>query len=213
MKRNALLKVVVAIVAVGALGVLFVRSAQSTRAEPYEIARDRFTRWTLAVGEEPGRSGIVLGLRPQEEAARDLFNQVFMRSGESMRGPSPAEIPLVLARELDAIRAGTRTPQMLLEMARQAGLETPTFASQCMAYRRVSQPGSTRQVYFARFDWPAFDAFRRQVAEGLPAGSSSFQPAALSPVLVIAASDDVFASWLPLGKGAADDCVAPIAVH
>jgi len=213
--RNVLVKATVGIVALGVLGVLFVRSARSTRAEAYEVTRDRLSRWTLAVEPPRGPSGAVLVLRSDEELARELFNQVFLRSGESMRGPSPAAMPLVLQDEFDAAISGTLTPDVLLEIAKASGLETPSFASQCMAYRRVSQPGSTRQIYFVRYEWPAFAAFRTKVAERLATagGRSAFQPAALTPLLIVAASDAAFSRWLPLQKGETDDCLAPVVVR
>ncbi len=82
-----------------------------------------------------------------------------------------------------------------------------------MAHRRISEPGITRQVYFVRFDWPAFGAFRQQVAQQMrAAGGSGLDPAALSPVLIVAASDAQFGRWLPLRAETADDCLAPIAI-
>ena len=82
-----------------------------------------------------------------------------------------------------------------------------------MAQRRISEPGITRQVYFVRFDWPALDAFRRQAAEQMrAAGGAGLDPAALSPVLIVAGSDAAFGRWLPLNPASTDDCVAPIAI-
>ena len=70
-----------------------------------------------------------------------------------------------------------------------------------MAYRRISEPGVTRGVYFILFDAPAFGRFRQQVSEELRrAGGdgSLFDPVALSPVLIIAAIDDDFGRWMPI---------------
>jgi hypothetical protein len=44
-----LLKVAIALVAVGVFAMLIVRSAQSTRAEPFRIERQDLTGWTLAL--------------------------------------------------------------------------------------------------------------------------------------------------------------------
>lgn len=209
-----MIKVVVGLAALGALGALFVRSAQNVRSEPYEVARDRLARWTLAI--DSGSSGVLLALRPQRELAAALFNQVFSRSGESMNGPVPAEMPLVLQSELDRAMAGTFTPEALLALARATGLESATLEPTCMAHRRISAPGVVRQVYFVKFDLPAFHEFRRQVARHLrDAGGngSLFDPAALSPVVIVAASDAAFSRWLPLRSDGHDDCLAPIAVH
>jgi hypothetical protein len=215
-RRTGWIKVAVGVIALGVLGVLFVRSARNVLAEPYEVARDRLGRWTLAIDPGSNASGIVLALRPQPELASALFSQAFRRSGESLSGPAPAAMPLVLQSEYDRAMAGALTPEALLAAARAAGLESAAFEPRCMAQRRVSQPGLTRQVFFLRFDWPAFDGFRRDVARRLSdAGrhASAFDPAALTPVLIVAATDAAFSTWLPLkAETGVDDCLAPIAV-
>ena len=45
------------------------------------------------------------------------------------------------------------------------------------------------------------------------ASRSEFDPAALCPVLLVAASDPAFGRWLPLRADPATDCVAPIVVE
>ena len=215
MRRSGLIKAVVGLAALGALGVFFVRSARTVLAEPYEVPRDHLAPWTLAIEPASSLTGILLALRPQRELTAVLFKQVFSRTGESLSSPVPPAMPLVLQSEFDRAIAGTLTPEKLLASAQAAGLESATPAPKCLAHRRVSAPGIVRQVYFARFDAPAFEEFRRQVVRQLrDAGgnASGFDPAALSPVLIIAASDATFSRWLPLRAGADDDCLAPIAV-
>jgi hypothetical protein len=156
---------------------------------------------------------VLLGLQPDKETAAILFGEVFSRSGESLSGPVPAAIPLVLQSEFSPGQAGTLTPDALLTSARAAGLESPTFEPRCMAHRRISEPGMTRQVYFVRFEWPAFSALRQQVAQQMrAAGGSGLDPAALSPILIVGASDAAFSRWLPLRAEAEDDCLAPMAI-
>ena len=211
--KRLLVKTVLIVAALGVLGWLFVRSAQDVRSEPYEIARDGLAGWTLALDPAPDRSGIVLGLQPDKTTAATLFSRVFARSGESLSGPAPASIPIVLQSEFDRARAGVMTPEALLASARAAGLESSAFEPRCMALRRVSGPGVLRQVYFIRFDWPAFAAFRRRVADEMrAAGGAGIDPAALSPVMIIAASDAAFNRWLPLNEESASDCLAPMLV-
>ena len=211
--KNALVKVAVAVVAVGGLGWLFVRSAQSVRSEPYEIARARLAGWTLAIDPSPNQSGVLLGLQPDKTTAARLFNQVFSRTGESLSGPVPAAIPLVLQGEFDRAKAGALTAEALLVSARAAGLESSRVAPRCMAPRRISAPGITRQVYFVRLDWPALDAFRAQAAQQMrAAGGRGLDPAALTPILIVAGSDAAFGTWLPLNAESADDCLAPMAI-
>jgi hypothetical protein len=83
----------------------------------------------------------------------------------------------------------------------------------CLAHRRESQPGSTRQLYFAVFRVPAFQAFRLEAAALLTqtgTASNAFDPLALAPVVFVGASDAGFRHWLPLPKDLQTDCVAPI---
>jgi hypothetical protein len=207
-----LLKVALALAALAVLGVLFVRSARGVRAEPFEVARDRMTNWTLAIEPPDTGSGVLLSLQPQRELAGALFNQLFARTGESLSGPVPAAMPLILRSELDERAAPALAPAALLSLAREAGLEAGRLEPRCMAHRRISAPGVTRQVYFVLFDLPAFDAFRRQVAQRLRDGGagSAFDPAAQSPALIVAATDAAFNRWLPLKADAETECFAPV---
>jgi hypothetical protein len=195
--------------------VLFVRSARSSRSEPFEVARGRMTGWTLAIEPNDSPSGVLLSLQPQRELAGALFNEVFARSGESLSGPVPAGIPLVLRSEVDERTSAALPPQALLALAREAGLEAATLEPRCMAHRRVSAPGVVRQLYFVLFNLPAFDTFRRQVAQRLrEAGAASpFDPAAQSPALIVAASDPAFSRWLPLRANVETECFAPVTVQ
>jgi hypothetical protein len=212
MKRLAV-KIVVVLGLVAGLGWLFVRSAKNVRSEPYEIARSRLAGWTLAIEQAPTASGVLLGLQPDKQTAAMLFGQAFSRTGETLSGPVPAAIPVILQSEFDRARAGALMPEALLASARSAGLETSAFEPRCLAQRRISEPGVTRSVYFVRLDWPALDAFRRQASQQMQAsGGSGLEPANLSPVLIVAASDAMFGRWLPLNAETASDCLAPIAI-
>jgi hypothetical protein len=211
-RGGGIIKVAVGLAALGVIGVLFVRSARDVRSEPVKVSRDHLARWTLAIEPASSRSGVLLGLRPQRELAAALFNEIFARTGESLSGPVPAEMPLVLHSEIDARAAATLGPEALLALARAAGLESATFKPRCMAHRRISAPGITRQVYFVLFDLPAFGEFRRQVSQRLrdAGGATSFDPAAQSPTLIVAATDGAFNSWLPLKVDADKECFAPL---
>ena len=212
MKRGLIKTAVILVLLVG-LGWLFVRSARNVRSEPYELARGRLAGWTLAIDPAPSPSGILLGLQPDKQTAAMLFSQVFSRTGETLSGPVPAAMPIVLQSEFDRTRAGTLTADGLRTSARAAGLESAAFEPRCMAHRRISEPGVTRQVYFVRFDWAAFDTFRRQASQQMRAsGGAGMDPAALSPVLIVAGSDTAFSRWLPLRSENVDDCLAPMAI-
>jgi hypothetical protein len=212
-RRSGLVKAAVGVVVLGGLGVLFVRSAQNVRAEPFEVPRDRLAHWTLAVEPPSSPSGVVLALRPQRELAASLFNAVFSRTGESMSGPVPAQMALVLQSEIDPRAAALTTADALLALARESGLESATLQPTCMAHRRISAPGITRQVHFVLFDLPAFNDFRQKLSRRVRDAGAALDPAALSPALIVAASDAMFNQWQPLRADAEKDCFAPITVR
>ena len=212
---RTLIKVGIALAVLAVLGVMFVRSARSVRSEPFDAPRERMTGWTLAIEPPDSPSAVLLSIQPQRELAGALFNQLFERSGESLSGPVPAAIPLVLRSEIDERTAPALTPQALLSLAREAGIEAATFEPRCMAHRRISAPGITRQLYYVLFNLPAFDTFRRQVGQRLreAGASTAFDPAAQSPALIVAASDAAFSRWLPLKADTDKECFAPVTVN
>jgi hypothetical protein len=213
-RSKSLVKVALLVAVAAGLGFLFIRSAQSTRSEPYTIGRELLRNWTVAFEPASSATAPALVLRPQPELGSSLFRQVFSRTMESLSGPTTPAIPLVLKGEFDRAFAGKITPEALVAAAQNAGLDSGTFVPRCLAYRRVSEPGTTRQLYFVLFDAPVFERFREQIAS-LPDGrvpTDTFDPAALSPVLFIGASDSAFNRWLPLRADQSTDCLAPITV-
>jgi hypothetical protein len=212
---KTLLKVMIALVAVTGLAVLFVRSARSTGAEPFTVARQHLTGWKLALAPDADPLGSVLSITPQAGLMPPLSRALFARMGESLHYP-PAAIPVVLRSEFQRAMIGVLAPEEMLAAAREAGLETGTFQPRCMARQRVSGPGVVRGVYFVLFDLPQFTAFRAQIAQRLrTAGrdASLFEPTALSPVLLAADLDGNFSSWLPLRSDPDADCFAPVVVQ
>jgi hypothetical protein len=212
---KVLVKLVVAVVVIGTFGWMFLRTARDARAEPYVVDGQHLRPWTLAI--DPGESSRspMLVVRPPQELGSGLFSQVFSRMMESMKGMNGAGVPVVLREEYELSLAGRYTPEALLDAARTAGLESIDFTPECVAVRRVSAPGLTRQVYFVIFNAPAFTRFREQLArevQGIP-GSGVFDASALSPVLIVGATDSEFDSWLPIRAVPADECQAPITVN
>ena len=186
------------------VGYLFVRSATSTRGEPYEIQAAHMTGWSLAADSAQDAEDAAISLRPPAELPLNLFRQLFRRQMESLSTPTAPGI--VLARR-NEVRSGVGVDQ-LLALAREAGLERATLTPKCVGYRRVSGTGLTRQLYFLWFESPEFDAFRRRLA---PLGAAGFQPTALSAVMLTAAEPS-FDGWQPVVVDEAQDCVAPINV-
>ena len=210
-----LLKVTIALVAVGVLAVLFVRSARNTGAQPFTIEQQDLTGWTLTLPPDGDGLDSLLSLKPKATFLPPLSRQLFVRMGESLRYPEAA-MPIVLRREFERAMAGTLTPEALLTAAREAGLEAATLQPRCMARRRISAPGLVQEVFFLVFELPAFSQFREQVAQRLRAAGrdqSLFDPLALSPVVIAADLDGSFSRWQPLRANPPDDCFAPLVVQ
>ena len=144
----------IALVAVGVLAVLFVRSAQSTRSEPFTIARQDLTGWTLTLTPDGDSVGSLLSLTPKETFLPPLSRALFARMGESLRYPQAA-MAIVLRTEFQHAMAGALAPEALLTAARDAGLESAMPRPECMARRRISSPGIIRDVFFVVFELPA----------------------------------------------------------
>ncbi len=212
MLKKVLIRVSVATVVLAGLGVLFVRSARDVRTAPYTVPAHQMTTWTLTLEPATEGSDSLLSLRADPMLTGGVFKQIFARAAESLSAPSMGAIPLVLNSEFNRTIAGRLSPEALLQLAKAAGLDLARPAPVCLALRRISEPNVTRQAYFMVFTLPAFDAFRRQVAERL-GPSSGFEPAAQSPVVLVAASDGAFERWWPIHADAATDCTAPITVQ
>jgi len=212
---KTLLKVMIALAAAAVLAVLFVRSARSTVAQPFTIARQHLAGWTLTLAPDADPLGSSLSIVPNAALMRPLASDLFTRMGESLHYP-PAAMPVVLRSEFQRAIAGVLTPEALLDAARAAGLESATFQPRCMARRRISAPGVLKGVYFLLFDLPQFTQFREQVAQRLRAAGrdvSLFDPMALSPVVVAADLDGNFSGWMPLRANPEADCFAAIVVE
>jgi hypothetical protein len=207
-----IVKVLVTLAVMAGVVFLFIRSLDRARSTPYTVEREFLGNWMVRVVEGPAGTSPVLVLAPPSGIVPGLFGQVFARAGESLNSGAGRGIPLVLRAELERAFAGSAALESLAAAARSAGLESARLEPRCIAHFHVSEPGVTRQVYAAVFDLPAFDQFRRQIAlQADPgAGDGSFDPAALSPVLLVGATDPLFDRWLPLRIDPASDCIAPL---
>ena len=210
--KRILIKTLMAVVLLSAIGVLFVRSVQSTRSAAYTIESTHLQNWTLAI--EPGNApnSVLIAARPPRELASTLFRQLFSRLAESLNGPALPMVPLLLQDEFNRSFAGRVTSGDLLAAARVAGVDTERLEPRCIGYRRESAPGVTRQLYFVVFDAPSFRRFREAIAAMAEPGTG-YDPAALSAVMPTAASDPDFNRWLPIRVDFETDCVASIEVE
>lgn len=207
-RSNVLVKLLVGIVVLAGLGYLFIRSLETTHAEPYEVRRAHLSGWALTLESAGGPNAPLLSVRTSIELVAGLFRQLFQRAMESMNTPPHSSIPIVLRGEFERALAPKMTPDALLAAAREAGLESAVHEPRCLAHRRISEPGNTRQTYFAIVDSPSIVAFREKLAWD---GQGQFDAAALTPIMFVGASGPDFTQWLPLR---ADDtaCVSPIAI-
>ena len=201
---HPLIKLAVAIVLLAGVALLFVRSVKDTRAEPYLVNASHLRQWTLAIDTAADADGAVVSLRPQPELPMNLFRQLFSRQMESLGTPSQPGIALALRREIPSELSADE----VLALARDAGLDQATPAPKCVGYRRVSDPGITRQLYFMWFDVAGFDRFRQALASRVGPG---FTAGGLSPVLMMAAEPG-FTGWMPVVVDPNRDCIAPVTV-
>ena len=207
--RRVLAKILVPVLLVSAFAFAFWRSVHSSRSEPYKLSPEAQRPWRLTIEQATRPNDPVLVLEPPSALARELFDQVFKRSMESMQAPEFTGIPLVLAGELGRAGAERLSPDALLAMARAAGLEASPPAPRCIANRRLPEPEEHSQAYFAIFDSPAFDAFRGNLAARLGPG---YAAAAMTPAMFVGLVRSNAQRFLPLQADATKDCVAPIAL-
>ncbi len=182
-------------------------------AEPYTVQPADLRGWTLAFEDSAGPRAPFLVLRGTAAVVGDLSHQLFKRTMESLSSPAGATIPLLLRGEYERSFAARVTPQQLLAIARNAGLGVGPLVPRCLGRRRVSDVGSTRQLFFLLFDLPAFAQFRHELSALAVVGQSGtgFDPAAMSPAMVVAMVQSTEDQWLPIAADAAVDCQTPVA--
>ena len=206
-------KAAIAVVALAVLGWLFWRSVQSTLAEPYAVDASLVSEWVLALRtpDLPGPGFVVL--QPADQLRAALFNQIFNRTMESMTSPTVAAMPLLLHAEYRQVAAAL-TPGEVLQIAEEAGLRDAVPVPVCIGVVRRPGAGSTRQLYYARFEAPGVARFRDALArrQGAAGGGESFAPGEFPPIVPLAASDAGFASWFPLDPDEVE-CLAPLVVE
>ncbi len=213
-RQSSLVKVVLGLAALAIVAVLFLRSVKSTGAAPFAVKRDQLTGWTLVTEPRQDPLGSWLALSPPMPLARSLGREIFLRRGESLSHPNPPLVPLLLQSEFERAFAGAVLPEAIVSLAREAGLESAAWEPRCIAHRRINE-SRPRAVYFVLLNAAPFDRFRQQLSERLRTAGRNpalFDPAALSPVLIVAALDGEFARWMPLRADPEAECMAPVDV-
>jgi hypothetical protein len=202
-------KVLIAVVAIGGIAFVFWRTVNSARSEAYKVSSGTRGPWQLSTIHASGPTEPVMVLEPPRAFERELFDQVFKRSMESMRAPEIGGIPLVFAGELERAGAARPTPDELAALVRDAGLDAAPPTARCMGHRRHPEPATREQAYFVVFDSPAFARFRASLGARL---GSRFDPTAASPAMLVGTIESAASDWLPLRADPEKDCVAPLAV-
>ncbi len=210
MRKQTLVKLGLGLAALIVVPWLFLRTLQDTIAAPYEVPADALSSWTLVLADPMRPAVWAAGLQPPALFRAALFDQLFDRTMASMTSPVDDVLPIVLDSELRAGPAAGLAPETIRQAAAEAGLERTRLQPVCMAVKRETFAGRTREFFFVVFDVPEVDAFRRRLGElaGDGAGPDTFGP--LDLILPIAGSDAAFTGWWPVVVDRETDCQAPV---
>jgi len=193
----------------GGLGVwrLWIRPAD---AGPFTIPPATLSRWTLVASD--GTDPWVVGMRPPDSLTSALFREASRRAGRTLIAPPHPALPLVLRPEFDEGLQGVYGTDSVLRIARDAGIEGEVFAPVCLAHRTSEGPSGRAEVYFVPFTSAAFNHIRVDLVPAEPehAGIGVYEPGALTPILIVGASDSSFDRWWPMPFDQSSDCEAPL---
>jgi hypothetical protein len=201
------------LVTAAVVALLVLTIARDRRSEPYRIRRSDLTGWRLisSHGSEPW----VVALQPSAQLAESLTRQVTDKTGPSFHPPTRAALPLVLRTEYADSLQGERDVDLIVNMAAADGIERSRFQPTCIGRRRDPSGNSSAELLFVAFDAPGFWQLRTSLIPDHQeiAGNGVYDPAALSPILPIASSDEDFERWLPLRVDPLADCQAPLVIE
>ena len=210
MRKQTLVKLGLGLAALVLVPWLFLRTLQDTIAAPYEVPADALSGWTLVLAD-PARPAVwAVGLQPPTLFRAGLFDQLFDRTMASMTSPVDDVLPIILGSELRAGPAAGLSPETMRQAADEVGLERARLRPVCMAVKRETFAGRTREFFFVVFDVPEVHAYRRRLGElaGEGAGRETLGP--LDLILPIAGSDAAFTGWWPVVVDREVDCQAPV---
>ena len=210
MRKQTLVKLGIGLAVLIIVPWLFLRTLRDTIAAPYAVPPDALSGWTLVLADPMRPAVWAVGLQPPALFRAGLFDQLFDRTMASMTSPVDDVLPIVLDSELRGGPAAGLPPEAVRRVADDAGLERARFRPVCMAVKRETFAGRTREFFFVVFDVPEAAAFRRRLGELAGAGAG---PDALGPldlILPIAGSDTAFTGWWPVVVDREVDCQAPV---
>jgi hypothetical protein len=181
-------------------------------ATPLTIPAAAFSSWTLVTSD--GTDPWIVGARPAEALTRQLLDVASKRAGRPLIAPPHQAVPLVLQSEFADSLQGVYGTDAVIRMAHDAGIESAVFTPVCLAHQTVDAPAGPMDVYFVPFDAPSFNQMRADLTPLEPehAGIGIYDPATLTPALVVGATGNAFDHVWPIRFDASRDCEAPIDV-
>ena len=208
MRKQTLVKLGLGLVALVVVPWLFLRTLQDTIAAPYAAPPEALSGWTLVLADPARPTVWAAGLQPPALFRAGLFDQLFDRTMASMTSPVDDVLPIVLGSELRGGPAAGFSTEAIRQAADEAGLEQARLRPVCMAVKRETFAGRTREFHFLVFDVPEVAAFRRLLGERAGQGADVLDP--LDLILPIAGSDAAFTGWWPVVVDREVDCQAPV---
>lgn len=201
--------------AIGALILLIVAGVAwllvGRHSEPaYTVPVTTLSNWTLVTSD--GTDPWVVAVKPPEPLLQHLLAELRTRGNQEVTPvPHPA-LPLVLRSEFDEGLQGVYGTDSVLRIAREAGIESSTFQPVCIAHRVRTGAAGRAEVYFVPFDSEAFNQVRVDLVPAEPehAGIGVYEPATLTPVLIVATTPGTLEQWLPLAFDRTSDCEADL---
>ena len=210
MRKQTLVKLTVGLAVLIVVPWLFLRTLQDTIAAPYPVEPGSLSGWTLVLADPMRPAVWAVGLQPPALFRAHLFDQLFDRTMASMTSPVDDVLPVVLASEVRGGSAARFSPEAIRQAADETGLERARLEPVCMAVKRETFSGRTREFFFVVFDVPEVAAFRRRLGEMAGGGAGADALAPLDLILPIAGSDTAFAGWWPVVVDREVDCQAPV---
>ena len=182
-------------------------------ATPLIIPASAFSSWTVVTSD--GTDPWIVGAQPADSLTRQLLDVASKRAGRPLVAPPHPAVPLVLQSEFADSLQGVYGTDAVMRMAHDAGIESAVFAPVCLAHQTIDAPSGTLDVYFVPFEAPSFNQMRADLTPLEPehAGIGIYDPATLTPALVIGATANAFDHVWPIRFDRARDCEAPIEVE
>jgi hypothetical protein len=211
--RQSAKSLIILLVATAAVAILVWTIVHDTSSEQYVLQRRDLTGWTAIAGQ--GAEPWVLAAQPPATLVANLFKQLSANTGLTLVAPTQLALPLVLRAEYDDALQGVYGIDALRRAAEDVAIERAVFEPICVAQRTDPTGPRQRQLYYIAFNSPVFGQLRQELLPAQPehGGVGVYDPAALLPLLPVAASDDDFGRWWPLAFDRRTDCVAPLFVQ